>query len=155
EKARLQAAAGSKEGFDHAGADRLYAEAFEGYGLDVTALGPEEAAERIRTSAIRARLVVALDGWASVKNALQRGGEAPLWAVADLADDDEWSRRLRGAVRRGGRAELERLVDQGAARQPPANLVLLARALGGKGNWAASERLLRPAQRAQPADFWL
>ncbi len=156
EEARLQAAAGSKEtGFDNAGADRLYAGAFEWYGLDVTALDPPGAAERVRASAIRTRVIAGLDHWAFVRDQLIRGSGAPLRAVADQADDDPWRRRLREAVVRGDRAALEGLAEEeGALSQPPTSLVLLADALWNAGNLAAVERLLRQAQVRHPADFW-
>src|SRR5262249_44526343 len=54
ERARLQeAAGGNRTGFDSAGAESLYTEAFTSYGLDLAALSPEDAAERVRKSAIR------------------------------------------------------------------------------------------------------
>jgi tetratricopeptide (TPR) repeat protein len=156
ETARLQAAGGSGAGFDFAGADQLYAQAFKSYGLDVTAVNPSEAAERIRTSAICTHLVAALDDWAFVRTKLHRRAATPLRAVADLADDDRWRQRLRGAAGRGERAALEGLAREAAASsQPPANLVLLARALRDAHSEAAAERLLRRAQAEHPADFWI
>ena len=156
EEARLQAAASSKEMiFDYAGADRLYANAFEGYGLDVTALGPQEAAERVRASAIRTRLIAGLDDWASVRDLLIKGSGAPVRSVADQADDDPWRRRLRGATGRGDRAALEGLAaEEESWSQPPANLVLLAVALRDAGSSTAT-KLLRQAQAGHPADFWI
>jgi tetratricopeptide (TPR) repeat protein len=157
EAARLQTAAGSKETwFDYAGAHELYAEAFQAYNLDVTALASPEAAERISTSAIRTHLVAALDDWAFVRDALHRGTGASLRAVADLADDDPWRRQLRRAKRRGDRAALEQLAEaKGVLNQPPRNLVLLAIALRDARSGAAAERLLRRAQAEHPADFWI
>jgi hypothetical protein len=130
ETARLQAAAGRKEtGFDYAGADNLYAEAFRSYGLDVTIPEPQQAAGRIQTSAIRTHLVAALDHWAFVRDELQRGSSASLRAVADLADDDPWRLQLR-ATSRKARAALEKLAEaKGVLSQPPVNLVLLGIAL--------------------------
>ncbi len=40
-----------------------YADAFRNYGIDLAELDPQEAAERIRISAIREQLLVALDDW--------------------------------------------------------------------------------------------
>jgi serine/threonine protein kinase/tetratricopeptide (TPR) repeat protein len=156
ENARLQSAAGSKEKeWDYAGAEQVYAEAFQEYGLDVLSLGPQAAAERVRTSAIRTHLVAALDDWGFVRNHLRRGSETLLNAVVDRADEDPWRRRLRWAVRRWDQADLERLAEaKGATNQPPAHVVLLARALQTVGSWAAAERLMRRAREEQPADFW-
>jgi tetratricopeptide (TPR) repeat protein len=157
ENARLRlAAAGKERVFDYVGADRLYAEAFQWYGLDVVGLTPEEAAEHIRASAISGRLIAALDDWAYVKGMLQKGGGASLRTVADLADDDPWRRRLRGVAGRGDQAALEKLAEEERTRgQPAVNLVLLARALRNTGSRRAAERLLWRAQQERPADFWI
>jgi tetratricopeptide (TPR) repeat protein len=157
EKARLQRSAGGKEtGWDDAGADRLYADAFAAYGLDVTALSPEDAAARVRASSIRNRLVAGMADWADTKDRLQQGGGSSLRVMANLVDEDPWRRRLRAAARRRDGAALERLAkEEGTWTQPPANLVLLARALRENRNWAAAERLLRRAQEEHPADFWV
>jgi tetratricopeptide (TPR) repeat protein len=156
EKACLQHAAGGKKGFDDVGADRLYAEAFARYGLDVTALSPEEAAERLRASMIGTSLIAALDNWASIKDRLQEGGGGPLREVADLADDDPWRQRVRRADGGRDRAALERLTEEeGTGRQPAANVVRLAGALEAVDSWAVAERLLRRAQAGHPANFWI
>jgi tetratricopeptide (TPR) repeat protein len=157
EEARLQRAAAGKEmGFDNAGADRLYAAAFAGYGLEVTALGHKDLAERIRSSVIGDHLIAALDDWAFVRDKLQPGDGGPLRSVADLVDEDPWRRRLRAAAGRGDRASLEGLAEeQGILGKPPAQLVLLARALREAGSWAVAERVLQAAQAARPSDFWI
>jgi tetratricopeptide (TPR) repeat protein len=139
-----------------AGADRLYAEAFEWYGLEVAAVSPEEAAQRIGASGIGTHLVAALDDWAFSKDLLHRGAGASLRALADVADDDPWRQRLRAAAMHGDRATLEALAaDQDAMHKSPGNLVLLARALVAARRGAAAEHLLRRALHARPADFWL
>jgi serine/threonine-protein kinase len=155
EEARLHPSAGSKEGFDFAGADRVYSEAFTWYGLDVTAQDPEEAARRVRASAVCTRLIAALDNWAFMRDKLREGGGARLRVVADLADDDSWRRQMRGAAGRRDRAALERLAEEGALRQPPTNLVLLAGALRVAKGGESAERLLRRAQAKHPEDFWI
>ena len=156
EEARLQVAAGGKEtGFDYASADQLYLGAFEKYGLDLAALDPKEAAERVRASAIRTRLIAGLDHWALVRNQLIKGSGAPLREAADQANGDPWRRRLRGAVRSGDRAALEGLAEEEEVwSQSPANLVLLAVALKKAGSSTAT-KLLRQAQAGHPADFWI
>jgi serine/threonine protein kinase/Tfp pilus assembly protein PilF len=157
DKAHLQRAVGGDElGFDDAGADRLYSKAFERYGLDATALDPEAAAERVRTSAIGTHLIQGLDDWAFTRERLKKGSGESLRRVADLADEDPWRRRLREAAGRGNKAALEKLAEEKEpCSQPPANLVLLARALQATGSYAAAERLLRRAQPEYPADFWI
>jgi tetratricopeptide (TPR) repeat protein len=154
EEAYLQRAASRKGRWDEPGADRLYDQAFRSYDLDVTALAPQEAAERVRASAIGPRLMAALDDWSIIRDQLQQGSGAVLRAVADLADDDPWRRRLRGAA--GQRAALEGLANEnGVLSQLPANLVLLARALKKAGSDATAARLLRGAQAGHPEDFWI
>jgi tetratricopeptide (TPR) repeat protein/serine/threonine protein kinase len=156
ENARLQEAAGSPvTGFDHAGANKLYAEAFEWYGL-VGGWTLQEAADHVRKSAIRTHLIAALDDWAVMRHELQKGSGAPQSTVAALADNDPWRQRLRRAVGRRDRAGLERLAEEnGTGRQPPGNLVLLGRTFKVAGNLTAAERLLRQVQRRHPADFWV
>jgi tetratricopeptide (TPR) repeat protein len=158
EQARLQGAGGSMGGMglDRVGADRLFAQAFAGYGLDVSVLGSQVTADRIRASAIRAPLVAALDAWVYFRVWSNSGNGALLRQVADLADDDRWTRRLRGAARRGDLAAMEGLAaENGALRQPPGSLVLLAIALRQARRWEQVEQLLRRAQRERPADFWI
>jgi serine/threonine-protein kinase len=157
ENARFQHVAGStKTLFDFAGADRLYAQAFKGYGLPVSVLDAEEAARRLRKSAIRTHLVAALDDWAFSKDKVHQGAGASLRALANLADDNPWRQRLREAAGRRDRATLRQLATAKVAlRQPPANLALLARALADGDRWTEAARLLRRAQAETPADFWI
>jgi len=157
EDARLQAAAPGKEtGFDLAGADQLYAEAFARYGVDVNTLDPQEAAELLRASAIRSHLVVALDHWAIDRELWLQTSGAPLRAVADRADDDPWRRQVRAAAGRRDWAALESLAkeEEEAHSLPTGNLVLLAHALSRAASWEAAQRLLTRAQLELPADFW-
>jgi hypothetical protein len=73
--------------FDWQGVLVAYREAFAGYGIDLDVLAPAEAAERIRASAIREPLVVALDLWATllIEDKDQATRER-LLKVAGLAD---------------------------------------------------------------------
>jgi tetratricopeptide (TPR) repeat protein len=157
EEARLQVSFGSKEmPFDFAGADRLYAEAFAWYGLDVMASNPEEAAERVRESAICTGLCAALDHWALLRNTMNRGGGKPLWAVAQLAGGDPWHRQIREAAWRKDWAALEELAEpEQVLRRTPGDLLLLASALRTADGRAAETRLLQRAQQVHPDDFWI
>jgi tetratricopeptide (TPR) repeat protein/serine/threonine protein kinase len=157
EKARQQAALVSKGELDHAGADRLYTEAFADYSLDVEVLAPEEAAACVRASPLRERLIAALDDWAFTRENAQvrlNAGESIL-AVARLADDDTWRQQLRDpTVRRDGE-RLARLAEgEEVQTQPPSRLVQLGLLLQFAKQWTAAERLLREAQQRYPADFW-
>jgi tetratricopeptide (TPR) repeat protein len=139
--------------FYFAGADQLYKAAFEGYGLDLTALSDTEATERVRASLIRDHLIAALDDWALVRDRLQPEGGGSLRAMVDLADDDPWRKRLRAAGR-GDRALLEGLAEEeGVLSKSMFNLRRLTQDLRFAGNSALAERLLRRAQASHPADF--
>jgi hypothetical protein len=53
----------AENSFDNQAADRAYRAAFEGFGLPVLDLAPQEAAERIAALAIAQEVVAALDDW--------------------------------------------------------------------------------------------
>jgi hypothetical protein len=149
EEASLRETSGRKETeFDYAGADELYAQAFKWYDVDVSALKPGDAAQRIRSSAIRTHLVAGLDDWARINKRWHRAAEESLRALADLADANPWRYRLRQAVTQKDRAALERLVEaEGTLSESPGNLGLLAGALRDVGSALVEERLLRQARR--------
>src|SRR5262249_19877459 len=114
----------------------------------------EEAAERVRASAISRHLTAGLVDWGTTKNKLQPGAGAPVRAVLNLVDDDPWLRKLRRAAR--SQAALENLAQEGETRsQPAVNLVFLAGFLQEAHSRAAAVRLLRRAQQKYPADFWV
>jgi Flp pilus assembly protein TadD len=156
EEARLQRSAAGLEEFDYTGADQAYAAAFASYALNLETLDPAEAAERIRTSAIRTQIVAALDDWAFIKEQRRAGSEEQVRAVARVADDDPWRQQLRDPEVVKDRAALERLAEaESVLSQPPGNLTLLSRALDVVKGQTAAERLLRKAQQRHPADFWI
>jgi serine/threonine protein kinase/Flp pilus assembly protein TadD len=66
EQIRLEQGIVRLGGLDHGDADRRYQEAFRNYGVDVPTLDVDQAAERIRASAIRNHLVAALEDWLHV-----------------------------------------------------------------------------------------
>src|SRR5262249_34497134 len=100
EETRLELAAVRDEQFDSAAADRASVEVFRDYGLALAALAPDQAAERIRASAIREQLVAALDDWLQVKARAGPTAEDWLLAVLQRADADSWRSQLRDAFRR-------------------------------------------------------
>jgi tetratricopeptide (TPR) repeat protein len=159
DEARLYAVEAGRERwrfFNFAGADRVYRDAFDRRGFDLSALDPDESAARIRTSAVCTQLVEALDFWAYVKDLLRPGSGAALWAVADRADADPWRQRLRRLLARKDRASLEQLAEEPSAlAQPSVSLWLLSDALRRVGGLASAERLLRQSQQLHPADFWI
>jgi superkiller protein 3 len=144
------------EDYDVLGADPAYAAAFREYGLDVLALGPEEAAGRVAASALREQLVTALDHWGSVTEHVEARRAEHLQALARLADADGWRRQLRDPLVRKDRAALERLASRPEALdQPPATLMLLGLALRRAGALPEAVGLLRQAQGRYPGDFWV
>src|SRR5262249_3948363 len=143
---------------DWEGVERGYAAAFRDYGIDVEALDPEEAAERIRARAIRVELAAALDGWAKKRRSARgKGGKSwqSLLGVARAAAPDPWRRLSRDAVLRGARRAL---VEQAASDEvralPPVTVVLLAEYLAAMGAVPEATALLRRAQGQHPGDFW-
>jgi tetratricopeptide (TPR) repeat protein len=80
--------------------DREFAEAFRAFGIEMDALDPLEAGERIRASTIRLQLATALDGWKLIRNTNPEGNgdERRLYLAARHADPDPVRNRLRDAI---------------------------------------------------------
>jgi len=133
--------------------DRLYAEAFRRYGIDLTLLESAEAAARIRNSAIRETLLAFLHDWlywvaGAVRDKLR--------TVVERADDDEWRRELREALAVKDERKLQSLLRaREATTQPPVVLAGLSGALFGGAQEAEACVLLRAAQQRHPEDFWI
>jgi serine/threonine-protein kinase len=139
--------------------DSEYALAFRDYGIDIDALSPQEAAERIRERTIRLQLARAIDAWAGMrKRANKQGGRSwkELLEIAAWADPDEWRSQFRAAMRQGDRPALEKSANSvPITTAPPATLHLLFSALRGVGAVEPAVVLLRRAQRQYPGDLWL
>jgi tetratricopeptide (TPR) repeat protein len=145
--------------FDDEGAGRAYARAFQDYGVDVDALDPLEAAERIGARAIRVELAGALDGWSQTRRWYPQQGRKSwqqLLAVARDADPDSRRAALREALLRNDR---QALVEWAACDKipflPPTTLVLLAEYLKETRSLKEATKLLRQAYEYHPADFWI
>jgi serine/threonine-protein kinase len=135
--------------------DRLYAEAFRNYGIDLTILEPAEAAAQIRRSAIRETLLAFLHDWLFWVSGVDRD---KLRTVVDLADDDEWRHGMREALTAKDTPKLKALIRAPeATTQPPVVLSGLAGALFGGGPELEKEArvLLHGAQQRHPEDFWI
>jgi serine/threonine protein kinase/Tfp pilus assembly protein PilF len=151
---RLRLAEVKESQFDTSDARPRYSEALRRYGLDVEAVPAEEAARRVRESAIREALLTALDQWAWDEGT--DAARAKLWAVANGADDNPWRRRLREAMLRKDSARLKELAtDPRALEQPALGLALLGDALQGAGLPEEAAVFLRQAQQRHPDDFWI
>jgi tetratricopeptide (TPR) repeat protein len=152
----LERAAVKNENFDTVGADQRYRQVFQEFDLDVDALDPEKAAERIRDSAIRRQLVAALDDWLVANTVSRRTGGARLLAVLEEADPDKWRNQVRKASRSRDLTlvhDLER--DANLLEQPPATILLLGQMLAREGDISRSVAVLRSAQQRHPNHFWI
>ena len=148
---------------DYRGMADAYARTFEDAGLDVR--GDEGAvAARIGASELRPQLVMALDHWAYVADALEdRPSMARLLRLARrAAADPQWGDRFRdpalweddAALRHLAEESEQRLAGAAAESGPPTPLLtLLAKKLGQQDGKA--DPLLRAAQERRPDDFWL
>jgi tRNA A-37 threonylcarbamoyl transferase component Bud32 len=142
--------------FENVPANANYTTAFLEYGLDVSRLSPQEAAERIKASAIRDQLVTALDDWIFVKPQADARGREQLLAIARLADADGWRQQLRDPATHGDRAALEQLARRPeVGSQPPSILVHLGKYLAQAGAWTAAVEVLQQAQHRHAGDFWI
>jgi serine/threonine-protein kinase len=136
------------------GGERFYAEAFRGYGIDLMTLEPAEAATRIRHSAIRGTLLAFLYDWVFCWES--DADRARLRAVLDLADDDEWRRRLRETLTVYDAAKREELLTAPEAQdQPPIVLAGLAGVLSRGPQEETARALLHRAQQRHSEDFWI
>jgi tetratricopeptide (TPR) repeat protein/serine/threonine protein kinase len=143
--------------FDNQAADPEFARAFQKYGIDVEALGVEEAAAAIRARPIRLELVLALDDWAALRRLREGNSWRHLLTVARAADADDFRNELRRALtqQRVDRAALERLAAaDGLGNLPAPTLVLLAKALRHLGALPEALAVGRQAQQRYPNDFW-
>jgi tetratricopeptide (TPR) repeat protein len=156
QEARLRAAAIRDGYYDYEAASAAYAEAFDGYGLDVEGLKPDVAAKRIRSRPIHRHLAAALDHWAALRRNPKEKAWRRLVAVARLADPDPWRDRLRDVLEGKGRVDLKALAGSARAEElTPATAALL-------GNLSletpAAERvaeMLLEVRRRHPSDFWV
>jgi serine/threonine-protein kinase len=125
-------------------------------GIDVEALEPAVAAERIRERAIRDQLVAAVDDWSLLPgdtNLRER-----LAAIARTADPDDWRNAVRAAAIQKDVPALTKLAESHEiGDQPVRALVLLANALEraspGSSN-AGALRVARLAQQRAPGDLY-
>jgi serine/threonine-protein kinase len=147
---RLKGATWVQGGFNRAGADREYGEAFRRHGLGAEGDDPQAAAQRVRDSAVRGPLLAALDDWAF--STADRRRRAWLLGVARGADPPPWRDRFRDPDLWASPRRLRQLAAQARAEElSPQAAVALARALPV----GRSVRLLRGVQRRYPADFWV
>jgi tetratricopeptide (TPR) repeat protein len=149
---RLEQAAVKEEDFDDVGAIHSYRDAFRNYGIDIDGLAVNEAAERLSASAIKERLVVALDDWWY----LDRVRLDRLMALLHAVDSHQWRRRFREAFQRGDLQSLEGLArSKEVDTLAPATVMLLSHALDKLGNQPLAIEVLKRAQTRHENDFWI
>ncbi len=139
-------------------ADRGYAAALRGAGIDIDALPVQETIDRIKSRpAIAAALLPALDDWVAVHSTLaDQTAMRRLVAVLRGADSDPWRQRMRDALERRDWETMENLANsEDLNRQTAATLTFLSAALRENGKSQAEERVLRRAQWKHPDDFWI
>jgi serine/threonine-protein kinase len=133
--------------------ESMYAEAFRNYGIALMNMEPEEAAARVRNSAIRDTLQAFLHDWLHWVSDADRD---KLRDVMDRADDDEWRRSFREALATKDLAKFQSLARASEAlTQPPVVLSGLGGALLGGGHKNEALALLLSVQRSHPGDFWI
>ncbi len=149
---RLDAATMVEHHLDFAKADRDYATIFRERGLAKEGEDPEVVAARIRSSAIKAQLVAALDDWATATKARDR--RAWLLEVARRAEPREWSDRFRDPAVWEKPAALNQLAKNANVKElSPQLLEELGWAL--MRQQANAQWFLTAAQQHHPADFWI
>ena len=134
----------------------LLSQAFRDDGVDVAALDPREAGQRLQPRAVRVELAAALDAWAEVLRPLRRPAWKDRVATARILDPDPFRDRVRDAVMR---ADGKALTDLAAAEQtvdlPAPTLVLMVYGAEGPDARERTAALLKKAQRLHPDDFWV
>jgi serine/threonine protein kinase/Flp pilus assembly protein TadD len=149
---QIHASAGDYSRGDVASA---YARAFREFGIDVTALDPGEAAERIRATSISVQLVEALDEWAGPgKTEGAKPDSQQLLAIASAVDPDPLRNRLRDILGHGDLAAMKELAaSEETVPLGPGALDRLASGLDRARAHQEAVALLWRAQRAYPGDF--
>jgi len=157
EAIRLRQADGKDNQFVIKYSRKDYEQAFRTL-LHRNTMAPELAARELarRPARVRATLLAALDHWLILANFEKAPEAAWLKQVLSVADSDPWRQGVRSARAKNDREAMEKLArDVDTAQQPPEALSVLARGLQQRGASAAALALLRRAQEACPADFWI
>ena len=140
--------------------DRLFAESFRTYGVDVELLEPEDVARQLPVGPVRVEFVAALDNWAVARwkarwknRPEQKESVKRLFAAANAADPDPWRNRLRNALKVRDFRALEELQASPPLDDPmhPSEIILLRWIIVRREVWD----VLLEAQRRNPNDFWL
>jgi tetratricopeptide (TPR) repeat protein len=134
----------------------LYHDAFRRHGIDVLALTPAEAADRLRPCPLPETLLTALNSWAQLTP--ENAERLHLAQVVGELDPDPGSVRNRWyvAVTRNDRAALLRLAQEAEGKPLHPDLFAgLAATFSDLGAHDEAIRLLKEGQARHPGDFWL
>jgi serine/threonine protein kinase/Flp pilus assembly protein TadD len=135
-----------------------YERTFITCGVHMNAMTPQEAARALtrRPRPVRATFLAALDHWLILASFEKAPEAAWLTQVLALADSDPWRQGVRRAREKNDHQAMVKLASEvDTALQPPESLFLLETGLQQRGACAAALALLRRAQQAYPADFWI
>src|SRR5262245_50901263 len=132
---------------------KLYADAFQNYGIPLLTLEPEDTKARIDASAIRETLVAHLHDWLARASGETR---SQLVMVLNRTDSDDWRRAFREALVKK-EADTLRILADGLEIETQLAVILsvLGSALLIDRHTNAALPLLQKAQQRYPADFWI
>jgi serine/threonine protein kinase/tetratricopeptide (TPR) repeat protein len=153
EEARLERSTLKSNELDLQSRLDAYRQAFHDYGIDLTTLSTEEAADRVRSSKVAEDLVAAVDDWIfyeKSKDFVDR-----LAAIARAADRDPVRTSIRNAITSRDTTSLRRLCESEDNRR---KLGLRFRNVFNSLLYLDPERsfpLLETILRENPSDFWL
>jgi len=148
----------STEQFDAEAYRRELLPMFQGYGVDLEALEPERAAERLRSRPIAADLASWLFDWALMERMTTVGDERwrRIAEVARLTEPDPSRRKLlEAAIDRDRAVLLRSAADAAVADLPSPTIRTIARELAMVGGLKEATSLLERAYRAHPGDLWI
>jgi serine/threonine protein kinase/tetratricopeptide (TPR) repeat protein len=136
--------------------DRGFTQAFQDYGIDLTTLPIDRAAERIRSRSIRSELTRVLDFWWGSKRLSKEIGN-PDWknllAIAKEGDADPWRNQMRDAVTNVDRHKLEELAASPKVQHESGTTqLLLAMKLQEVGALEEALAVLKNGQEQYPGD---
>lgn len=148
----------NESGFDYRPAIEAYRRVFNQLGLG-TDVPIEAAANIVKSSPIRAELLISLDNAAFVARAINyRDGFLRPLAIARAADPHPWRDRFREPATwfdRDALLALHKDVHVSADPPPPHQVVLVGVLLSGLGANEKSIEILREAHELNPVDFWV
>jgi serine/threonine-protein kinase len=160
--AKLEATRGNlAETSDAVQADREYRDSFREFlDADLDSMDPQRAGEAIQQSMAAEEIAGALDDWALLHRKPGQSGGSQRWQrlelVARSADPDPWRDALRQQFGTWDKTRLDELARSSERDgQPPASLLLLARALAEQGMPDRAATVLRSAWHLSPNDFWI